>query len=196
MNKKISFNSFDHPVIPEKIFTGRADIPDADITTGKRASERKAGRALITSLCLNEFGDGVLKITGGENTKPEGELNGQPLYLSISHTDKGVFAVISLQFKLGLDVEKCSRKIQEGVSLRMQNPYEDKTLYESEQLIRLWTLKEAALKWRGSGLRFPMKKILLKKISNHLFKADFDDGMSVEICSFEHSGKWISIAYS
>lgn len=196
MDKKISFQSIEHPELPDKIFTGRADIPFADDTPGKRASERKAGRDLITSICLKELGDDAVKITGGDNTKPEGELNGQPLHLSISHTDKGVFAVISLQYKLGLDVEKCNREIRDGVSLRMLNPGEDKSLYESEPLIRLWTLKEAALKWRGSGLRFPMKKISLKKISNNHFKADFDDGMSVEICSFEHSGKWISIAYS
>lgn len=196
MDKKISFTSIEHPDLPGMIFTGRADIPFAADSSGERTSERKAGRALIASLCLKVFGDDTVKITGGDNTKPEGKLNGQPLHLSISHTDKGVFAVVSLQYKLGLDVEKCSREIRDGVSLRMQNPLEDKSLYESEPLIRLWTLKEAALKWRGSGLRFPMKKISLKKITDHHYKADFDDGMSVEICSFEHSGKWISIAYS
>lgn len=196
MDKKISFHSIEHPDLPEKIFTGQADIQFTDDTTGNRASERKSGRELITTLCLKEIGDGAIKITGGDNTKPEGEMNGRPLYLSISHTDKSVFAVISLQYKLGLDVEKCSRLIRGGVSIRMQNPGEDKSLYKSEPLIRLWTLKEASLKWRGSGLRFPMKKILLKKISDYHFKADFDDGMSVEICSFQYSGKWISIAYS
>jgi phosphopantetheinyl transferase len=196
MNKKISFQTIVHPDIPEQIFTGKAPIQYSEDSSADRASERNAGRKLIASISLQELGDGDVTITGGDNTKPEGVLKGKPLHLSISHTDKAVFASLSLKYKLGLDVEKCSREISKGVAQRMQNSDEEKTLYESEPLIRLWTLKEAALKWRGSGLRFPMKKMSLKKMSDTHFKADFDDGMSVEICSFEYNGKWISIAYS
>ena len=119
---------------------------------GRRGHE--AGRALLARLCREETGMDCPEIAIAQGGKPY--FVDSPWQFSISHTPNHVFCVLSDR-PVGLDAEEMDRK----VNLRLA----EKVLSESEKirydaakdkraaLLRLWVLKEAAVKLTGEGLR-------------------------------------------
>ena len=117
----------------------------------------EAGRELLERLYREETGEDCPEIALAERGKPY-FVTGK-LHFSISHTKNHVFCALS-DVPVGLDAEEMDR----GVNLRLA----EKILSESERLrwevspdkrdalLRLWVLKEAAVKLSGEGLKgFP-----------------------------------------
>ena len=125
----------------------------------------EAGRELLARLYREETGEALPEIAVAERGKPY-FVTGD-LHFSISHTKNHVFCALS-DGPVGLDAEEMDR----DVNLRLA----EKILSQSERarweasadkraaLLRLWVLKEAAVKLSGEGLR---------GLTNH---TDFDPG--------------------
>ena len=119
---------------------------------GRRGHE--AGRELLARLYREETGMDCPEIAIAHRGKPY--FVDSPWHFSISHTRNHVFCVLSDR-PVGLDAEEMDRK----VNLRLA----EKVLSESEKirydaaedkrvaLLRLWVLKEAAVKLTGEGLQ-------------------------------------------
>lgn len=78
------------------------------------------------------------------------------LHFSISHTKKHAFCALS-ESPIGIDAEELDRKINPRLADKILSPAEKVRFDASEDkrlaLLRLWVLKEAAVKLTGEGLR-------------------------------------------
>jgi len=84
--------------------------------------------------------------------------------LSLTHThDLTILACSRNARSIGVDAERIQRKVPEGLLNRMLSHAEKE---EKEVLtlppIQLWTIKEASLKWAGTGLRTPMNTLTIR----------------------------------
>ncbi len=78
---------------------------------------------------------------------PNGKWVADNCYLSLSHTDSYVAAVVS-DLPVGVDIERTNRKLAKGLYDRIVCDKE-KALYatpDNTQLLQLWTAKEAVFK--------------------------------------------------
>ena len=122
---------------------------------GRRGHE--AGRELLQRLYREETGENCPEIAVMERGKPY--FVNSPWHFSISHTKKHVFCVLSDR-PVGLDAEEADRKVDFRLTERILSETEKRRVDGAEDkraaLLRLWVLKEAAVKLTGEGLRgFP-----------------------------------------
>lgn len=146
-----------------------------------------------------------------ENERPRLFLGASELPISISHT-RGIAGIaVSLHpiehhpsnpTAIGIDIERADRIVAPALLSRMRHPDEELDAMGASA-IQLWTLKEAALKWLGTGLRTPMNSVRLTSLQKEgtpegiclRFKARFSTGNQVELCSFRFMSYWISTAF-
>ncbi|MBR5524359.1 MAG: 4'-phosphopantetheinyl transferase superfamily protein [Clostridia bacterium] len=122
----------------------------------KRAQCVAAG-LLLTHL----FGEGGHSPTlyYGAHGKPY--LKGDGACFSLSHTDRWVFCAVS-EHNVGMDSQRC-RPISTRLIARTLTP-EEQTWLDSDRehrYLRLWTMKEAYLKYTGTGLSTPLCSVSL-----------------------------------
>ena len=123
----------------------------------KRAQCAAAG-LLLTHL----FGEkGVApNLTYGENGKPY-LANRPDTFFSITHSDKWVFLAVS-DSEIGIDAQ-APRKVCPRLAARSTSPEELAWVKENTEpnFTRLWTMKEAYLKYTGTGLTVPIRSVSL-----------------------------------
>lgn len=148
--------------------------------------------------------------------------------LSISHTRNTTLLACTRTAKpIGIDLEYHSRTVSERLMDRMLSS-EEKTLSEISDfpLVQIWTIKESALKWAGTGLRTPMNTLTIRpnfrttltdsasnsssssnsdpKTNSSLhhpihinsFNVHFSNEKRVEVRSFRLDDFWVSLAFS
>lgn len=161
-----------------------------------RVSEKEHGRKLLVKMAKECFGFEKLEIQRIPGQKPVAvQKDGKEFYLGLSHTKSLIAGVLSEKYPVAVDVENSERSVYAGLFHRMRHANESVRLYEENDLLRVWTIKESALKWYGTGLRTPMKSLKTEKLKNNLFLSTFSNGKSVKVCSFKESDHWISVAY-
>lgn len=92
-------------------------------------------------------------------------------------------------------MEMCNREVHPRLMSRMRHREEPEKVYTAYDPIQVWTMKEAALKAIGTGLRKPMNSVRLYPISENNLEIEFNNGKKAKICSFCHNDQWISICY-
>ena len=123
-----------------------------------RRAEWLAGRIAAKAAALSVIGGGAdpLQIAIGTELggKPVVVAPGRPLAISIAHTTG--LAVATAWFadsgRGGVDIESCDRTVPEGVRERAFQAGELDLIGGPDAPIRLWCIKEAAVKALGSGL--------------------------------------------
>lgn len=148
--------------------------------------------------------------------------------LSISHTRNTTLLACTRTAKpIGVDLEYHSRTVSERLMDRMLSS-EEKSLSEISDFppVQIWTIKEAALKWAGTGLRTAMNTLTIRpnnrttltdSVSNptssshpdpttnpslhhpiHInsFNVLFSNEKRVEVRSFRLDDFWVSLAFS
>ena len=114
----------------------------------------EAGRQLLRQLYIQKTGKECPEILVTDRGKPyfaEGTL-----HFSISHTKSHVFCVLS-ERPVGMDAEEMDRAVNLRLAEKILSPTE-RIQFEQAQdkqaaLLKLWVLKEAAVKLSGEGLR-------------------------------------------
>lgn len=188
-----------HRSLPGNIWAAvRAVEYSADPVPGQKGEARKkekaAGRLLIKDIVAVKLGGEKLKIESSEAQKPSAVYNGSPVQISIAHTRSMICGAVSEKKILGIDLEPVYRKIHPLLKKRILHEDEIEAVQNISPL-QLWTIKEAALKWLGSGLRTDMNTVHIISAGNPLFHITFPDGQRTAVCSFEYRSHWISIAY-
>ena len=128
-----------------------------------------------------------------ESGKPFGEYQGKKIYVSFSHSPEKVFCAISTKTDIGLDVEPVGRNVNQRLLKRILNEAEWETL-QHEPLLKLWTIKEAAVKNLGTGLRTNLNELTIKQQGKQ-YIVEFNDNKRFDICSFRHSQHQITLAF-
>ena len=157
--------------------------------------ETLSGKELIRYMIQTFLKRHRMKIITEKYEKPRVECSEAEISASFSHTDKLVSGAISEKLVVGVDMEWTGRDVNPKLMNRMRHSEEEESLYQKHSGIRLWTLKESALKAIGTGLRKPMKSVKIKMESDFMFTVEFDDGKQAKICSFKENDQWISICY-
>lgn len=154
-------------------------------------SARSLFRFLLAELKLADEGIELLKEEGG---KPFARNLDEMIHVSFSHSPKKVFCAISKKKEVGLDVELSNRKINQAVAARILNEHELDEVGK-ENPVQLWTIKEAAVKCLGTGLRTNLSDLTIQKNKKNRFSVRFNNEKLFEICSFRQSDHQIALAY-
>lgn len=123
----------------------------------KRAQCAAAG--LLLTRILGENGVAPTLVYGA-NGKPY--LADKPgTFFSITHSDKWVFLAVS-DGEIGIDAQ-ASRKVCPRLAARSTTPEELAWVKEDTEphFTRLWTMKEAYLKYTGTGLTVPIREVTI-----------------------------------
>lgn len=144
----------------------------------------------------------LTRVLGDNSTPPAlayGD-NGKPYladcpdtYFSLTHTDKWVFLAVS-DGEIGIDAQM-PRKVCPRLAARSTSPEELAWVKENTEpnFTRLWTMKEAYLKYTGTGLSTPIREvgISVPPIDRHDKQNDcywsllFYEGIPLSVCSKE-----------
>ena len=118
-----------------------------------------AGRRLLARMYEARFGRPMPEILVTDRGKPY--FADGSIHFSISHTKAHVFCVLS-ERPVGLDAEEMDRDLDLRLADKILSPAERRRYacaeHKKEALLKLWVLKEAAVKCSGDGLRgYPNK---------------------------------------
>jgi len=96
-----------------------------------------------------------------ENGKPY--LKNYPhLHFNLSHCSRYVAVALNERTPVGIDIE-CRRKVSTSLIKRVCNREEQQTIAEATdsdlEFLRIWTRKEAYLKYTGTGIVEPLTNI-------------------------------------
>ena len=107
-------------------------------------SGHEAGRQLLAELYRQETGRSLPELRITDRGKPY--FPGNPLYFSITHTDRHAFCVLS-SHPVGIDAEELDRKVRPGLARKILSPGElaqyEKAENPARMLLTFWVLKEA-----------------------------------------------------
>lgn len=123
----------------------------------KRAQCVAAGLLLTKMLGKNDVAP---LLTYGENGKPY-LADKSDTYFSITHSEKWVFLAVA-DCKIGIDAQM-PRKVCPRLAARSTSPEELSWVKENTEpnFTRLWTMKEAYLKYTGTGLTVPIREVAI-----------------------------------
>lgn len=195
---------------PDDVLLGEAEINASDSThilgqaeleeyqgfaSANRKAEYLAARHLFRHLLhgLNIAPEEV-DLVKEEMGKPYAQHQNELIYVSFSHSPQKVYCALSLSKNVGLDVELVDREIKPAVINRILNEAEQDTL-ASEKPVKLWTIKEAAVKCLGTGLRTNLNELTISKNPKNRFSVRFNNDKLFEICSFRVTNHQIALAY-
>lgn len=112
-----------------------------------------AGRKLLAKMFFELTGRELPEIYFGVRGKPY--FKNSEWFFSISHTNNHVFCAIS-KSEIGIDAEELDRKVNLSIAKRILSSeelaeFEDQS-NQKEALLKFWVMKEAYLKYTGTGL--------------------------------------------
>lgn len=192
-----SYRNLTHSSIPVGLYAGISLLPDKGDkhSAMEHSVESHSGRELLRKLIFDQYGSSNPSFTTLKNEKPSAKQDDKVLSVSFSHTSESVAAVISKKWVVGIDMESSYRQVNDHLLKRMKHENEAFKLYERNPIIRIWTMKEAALKAIGTGLRQPMNSVHIESVKRQTFSVRFHNGIESEIISFQMWDQWISICY-
>ena len=126
--------------------------------------------------------------------KPFARIGDKHLYVSFSHSQKKVFCAVSEFKDIGIDTELLHRAIPNRVLKRVLDKTEMQLLEDLDPL-QIWTLKEAAVKCLGTGLRTNLNEVRITLSKDNEISARFNNDKFIEICSFRTTDHQIALAY-
>lgn len=115
-------------------------------------------------------------------------------YVSFSHSQDLVLCAVSGSLDIGLDAETLNRQVNSAIVKRILNENEWK-IYGEDDPVSLWTMKEAAVKSLGTGLRTNLKDLELEKMENGHFNITINGKEELHGVCFKALNHYISIAY-
>jgi phosphopantetheinyl transferase len=161
----------------------------------QRKNEHISSRVLLADL-LKAVGKNPGNMT--LKKEPEGKpylLNGNTrLHLSFTHSREIVMCALSEKLPVGIDCEKGGRDIHQNLLNRILNDDELENLHQ-EPAIGLWTLKEAAVKCLGTGIRSSLKKVHIHKKSEEKFIITVPDKPIMHGALMETNGHFIAVVW-
>ena len=192
---------------PDEVYLGMTEISadiNADFLSGieqqtlsqlsnpTRKAEYLSGRKLLRQM-IEQLGWTYSEFTSlkDELGKPSAKMDEEVLHISFSHSKNQMLCALSKSVNVGIDLEDTNRQVHENLAARITNEGE-LNLYP---LLQLWTIKEAALKMKGIGIRLDLNSVLVGAGKNES-QVRFSDDTFCEFCTFEHNNHYITLAFS
>jgi NAD(P)-dependent dehydrogenase (short-subunit alcohol dehydrogenase family)/acyl carrier protein/phosphopantetheinyl transferase len=148
--------------------------------TERRIRDRVAGRiaAKRALAALTGLDPLTIRVQTAESGEPLAEVPGRPdVRVSISHRDGRAIAVAVERGRIGVDLEKIEDRPERFV--RDWFSAEERALLPSPELVTVgWAIKEAVLKWLGTGMRNTPNDIRIVAVCP---PADPKDGGTAEV---------------
>lgn len=164
------------------------------ISLQKRKSEYLTARHLFYEMAAKLFDEyHQVKLMKSELGKPYAKLDDTHLYVSFSHSKKMVMCALSTTKDIGIDIERSNRPSSDELLKRMLCPEEHHLIDELEPM-ELWTIKEAAVKRAGIGLRLDLHKVKIHKKANRII-IRFNDEKTFEVRSFKSSEHTVAVVF-
>lgn len=185
--------------IREKLGTGILSAEEEDEYQKFGHEGRKAefltGRHLFR-LLLKRAGldSGNVQLCKEPDGKPYAEAGKERLFVSFSHTGSLVFCALSAKRDIGMDAEETDREVSDRLLNRILNEAEKEQLSGADPLM-LWTIKEAAVKKLGTGLRTNLNELKIEQKGADKYGVRINDEINYEICNFRQLNHQIAIAY-
>jgi len=183
------------PYFPPSLVVAKRSLRRTNLDKNQIQVENNSGKNILREMIAQKLNSEEPDFITRKYEKPQAFVNGIPLSISFAHTPTEVCAALSDRWVVGVDMESTQRQVSESLQSRMKHRDEKLKLYEQHPIIQIWTMKEAALKAIGTGLRKPMNSVQLSVQSDYLFSAEFDNGIKSNICSFKEDNQWISICF-
>lgn len=159
-----------------------------------RKQEFLTARALFRFM-LRETGlPEECRIQKKESGKPYVSMGTASGYISLSHSKEAVWCALSENRDIGLDAEPAARRIPARMRDRISGEKE-KGIAEGIPSVELWTIKEAAVKKTGSGLRMNLNDLIIVERNTNRTEIKINDDYYIQICSFRQMDHQISLAY-
>lgn len=167
------------PQLPEDIRIGVVDfVPTTADRIATRKEEKKTGKKLLADLIESEgFQNPIIKyeVSG----KPYAVVGGRIIHVSLSHSRNKIIAAFSINHPIGIDIERAQRKVRPELRSRIYCDQNEAELLKDFSTVQIWSLKEAVLKCKGTGLRHAMKRIQIREANEKLTAHDGDTTFSV-----------------
>lgn len=181
--------------IPLSVLTEKERVEFEGFISLKRKAEFLSARHLFHFL-LGEINLQMheVELFKEDKGKPYAKSLDKIIHVSFSHSPNRVFCALSPSHIIGVDVEAVDRKINPEVVKRILNENEWNQI-GSEVPVKLWTIKEAAVKCLGTGLRTNLQELTIIKKEKNRFSVRFNNEKLFEICSFQQSDHQIALAY-
>lgn len=182
--------------MPADVIQKVLDLNSVDeFRSEQRKKEHITSRMLLVLSSMKRGWDlGVLKLDKTELGKPFLKIGDQHKFISFSHSREMVMCATSDTMDIGLDIEHMEREVNPAIVKRILSENEWK-LHSDEHPIRLWTMKEAAVKSLGTGLRTNLKELELEKVSDHEFQITLNNREQLRVISFEAKGHFIAVSW-
>ncbi|MDG5767190.1 4'-phosphopantetheinyl transferase superfamily protein [Balneolales bacterium ANBcel1] len=145
-------------------------------------------------LMLEGFDPTTFELKKRPGGKPYGILEGREVGIGISHCKSLLVCALYIGGDAGIDVEQCERPLHPSLRKRIVHPDDHSMISEDLCGIRLWTVKEAVLKYLGTGLRLAMNKIKLEELDQYRFSAELES-QKLTVSSFPFRNHWVALAY-
>ena len=166
---------------------------DGDEPVSEQRDSFRQGEVLLHELARSFAEPGAaFTVKKRQNGQPYGKYRGRELAVSITHNETYCLAGIMPEGGLGIDVESTGRPVHPRLSSRIHCGQDSNC--EDLDPIRLWTLKEAALKWLGTGLRTPMNRIAIQRLTDDRFSIQTPDRRGTAL-SLEYNRHWIAVVF-
>lgn len=111
----------------------------------------------VRTVLAHHFGVENAEIVRNENGKPYLK-DGKSLFFSVSHTNTKIFIAVSDE-NVGLDAERAERETAYHAIVKKFSPSERKEIVCTQDFLRHFTAKEAAVKWLGGTLAHDLYKL-------------------------------------
>jgi len=163
-------------------------------TNQHRKDEFLSARHLFSELSNSNSAESEYKLKKHPLGKPFAINGDKERFVSFSHSKNLVFCAISDSIDIGVDTEWLGRNVDSRIVKRILGESEWE-VFSDEDPILLWTIKEAAVKCLGTGLRTNLKELEIQKEGDSKLYVRINDEKTFQICSFKELNHQISIAY-
>ena len=118
-------------------------------------------------------------------------VNYPALHFNLSHCAQGVAVAVSDESPVGIDIE-CRRAVSKALIRRVCNDDEMNEIHQSadpeSEFLRIWTRKEALLKYLGTGIACNLQPLLTVTHLDSL-------GVTIDTRPLPSIDGWLSLCY-
>lgn len=170
---------------PEEFFLAKVPL-QREITHPNKRLQHLAGRYLLKEL-YPDFPYDLIRIA--DTRKPF--LANEAYHFSISHCGKYATVMVSTDYRVGVDVEKITHKVDkikhkflsEEEQLMLRNvPDAPYNIFSEKLLTAAWSIKECLFKWQGSSEVDFIKHLAIVKMQ-------IDDNSGLAHCKILKEGE-------
>ncbi|MFN2372750.1 MAG: 4'-phosphopantetheinyl transferase superfamily protein [Cyclonatronaceae bacterium] len=156
----ISFTRADIPHIPDDVAFAMAPCAGSELSDPGLRSD--ISLSLFSHLAERMgFGHAHITVEKESSGRPAVSAGDERWGASITHTRGMIACAVKRNGAIGIDMELTDRTEHPALRKRLLSAGDDPDLIDRFGTIQLWTIKEAVLKLYGTGLRIPMKNVIL-----------------------------------